>query len=51
MANTFIGIWLIVFGALALVATKVPDWITPVLAIIVGLVVIAGGGWRKPKQP
>lgn len=50
MANILIGIWLIIFGVLALVSTKVPDWIVPVMAVIVGLIVITGGGWWK-KSP
>lgn len=47
MGNALVGIWLIVFGAMALLSTKVPDWIVPALAIIVGLIVLAGGGWLK----
>lgn len=47
MTNTLVGIWLVLFGVLALVSTKVPDWIVPVAACIIGLIVIAGGGWRK----
>jgi hypothetical protein len=47
MGNTLLGVWLILFGAMALVATKVPDWIVPVAAICVGLVVLSGGGWWK----
>lgn len=50
MANTFIGVWLILFGIMALVPTKVPDWIVPVVAIGVGLVVLAGSFNRKPNS-
>ena len=47
MNNTLIGVWLILFGVMALVSTKVPDWIVPVAACIVGLIIIAGGSWFK----
>lgn len=50
MTNTLIGIWLILFGVLALVQTSVPAWIVPVAAVIIGLIVIAGGGWWKRSQ-
>jgi len=49
MANTLVGIWLVLYGALALVSTKVPEWITPVAAVIVGLVVLSGSGWWTRK--
>ena len=48
--NSLIGIWLILFGVMALVSTKVPDWIVPVAAVIVGLIVLAGGGWFSRKS-
>lgn len=46
-ANILVGIWLILFGVMALFASKVPDWIVPVVAIGVGLIVIAGGRWKQ----
>lgn len=50
MTNTLVGIWLILFGVMGLFASKVPDWIVPVSACIVGLIVIAGGGyWKRPS--
>lgn len=51
MTNTLIGVWLVLFGTLSLVQTKVPDWIVPVSAVVVGLLVIAGGGWLKKQNP
>lgn len=38
--STLTGGWLILFGIMALVSTKVPDWIVPVAAIGVGAAVI-----------
>lgn len=49
MGHVLVGIWLILFGVMALVSTKVPDWIVPVAAVIVGLIVLAGGGWWTKK--
>lgn len=43
-----VGIWLILYGVLALVATRVPDWIVPVAAVLVGLSLIAGWWKRGP---
>lgn len=47
MTNIALGVFLILFGVMALVSTKVPDWIVPVAAVITGLLVLAGGGWWK----
>lgn len=48
MGNALIGIWLILFGVLSLVKTDVPNWIVPVAACVIGLIVVAGF-WRKPS--
>jgi hypothetical protein len=50
MTNTLIGIWLLLYGAMALISTKVPEWIVPGSACIIGLILIAGGGWWKKSQ-
>lgn len=47
MNYALVGIWLILFGVLSLVSTKIPEWIVPLAAIIVGLVVVAGGWWKR----
>lgn len=48
MSNILIAIWLVIYGAMALVTTKVPEWIVPSAAIVIGLMVLAGGlGWRS----
>lgn len=49
MSNILIGIWLILFGVMALFSSKVPDWVVPVAAIGIGLIVLAGG-WRGRKE-
>jgi hypothetical protein len=46
MATFAIAIFLLLFGILGLVSTKVPDWVVPLSACIAGLVV-AFGAWRK----
>lgn len=49
-SNTLIGAWLVLYGALSLVQTKVPDWIVPVAAGIVGLISLAGSDlWKRDK--
>lgn len=47
MNIALIGIWLIIFGVLSLVSTEIPKWIVPLAAIIVGLIVVAGGWWKR----
>lgn len=46
MANFAVGIFLVLFGVLGLVSTKIPDWIIPLSAGVAGLVVLAGS-WRR----
>lgn len=47
MTNTLVGVWLILFGVLGLVSTKIPEFIVPLAAVIVGLIIIAGGFWKR----
>lgn len=47
MAIVLIAIWLILFGVISLVSTKVPEWIVPLTAIIIGLI-IGFSVFRKP---
>jgi len=49
MTNILLGIWFILFGVLHLVPTKVPEWIVPLCAVVLGLIILAGGvqTWRK----
>lgn len=48
MSNLALGIWLILFGVLALVSTEVPKWIIPLSAIVTGLIVLLSGGlWKR----
>jgi len=42
-----IGAWLILFGVLSLFASKVPTWIVPACAIVVGGIVLFYGSWKK----
>lgn len=51
MTTKLIGVWLVLYGALSLVTTKVPDWIVPVSACIVGLLVLVGNEWLAKKSP
>lgn len=49
--NILIALWLILFGVMALVSTKVPDWIVPLAAIFIGVIVAFGAGreiWKRP---
>lgn len=50
MANLAVAIFLILFGVLGLVSTKIPEWVIPLAACIAGLVVLvaSGGWWRRP---
>ncbi len=41
-----LAIWLMLFGVLGLVSTKIPKWIVPLGAIITGLI-IGFGYFRK----
>lgn len=45
--NLAVGLWLILFGVLALVSTEVPKWVLGLTACIAGAVVLVGGGWWK----
>lgn len=46
-SNIAVGLWLILFGILGLVATEIPKWILPFTALAAGAVVLVGGGWWK----
>lgn len=45
--NLAVGLWLILFGVLALVNTEIPKWVLGITACIAGIVVVVGGGWWK----
>lgn len=49
MGIILIALWLILHGVLELVSTKIPTWIDPLSAIIVG-VLVAVVIWRNPKS-
>lgn len=51
MTNKLIGIWLVLYGSLSLVETKVPEWIVPVTACIIGLAALVGNEWLTKKNP
>lgn len=48
MAIILIAVWLLIYGILALVSVDLPRWITPALAVVVGLVVL---GVSRRKAP
>lgn len=48
MANVALGIFLILFGVTMLVSTEIPKWVIGLAAVITGLIVLAGGWWKRP---
>lgn len=48
MSSILLGLWLILFGIMALLSTKVPDWVVPLAAIGVGFFVALSGYRAKP---
>jgi hypothetical protein len=45
--NNLLALWLILHGVLVLVSTKVPEWVDPLLAIVVGVILLGGGLWKQ----
>ncbi len=48
MGIIMVGVWLVIFGLMGLVSTKLPEWVIPASALITGLVVLASGFWKRP---
>lgn len=48
MNTILIALWLVLFGVLSLVSTKVPDWLVPLSAIVVGAIMLVGGFRSRP---
>jgi hypothetical protein len=47
MGRIAIGVFLLLFGIVGLIATKMPDWIVPAVALLAGIAVL-GEGLKKP---
>lgn len=47
--NLAVGLWLILFGVLALVNTDVPKWVLGLTACVAGIIVVIGGGWWRKQ--
>jgi len=50
MANIALGVFLILFGGTMLVNTSIPPWVIGLVAVITGLIVLAGTGFWKRSQ-
>lgn len=48
--NIAVGLWLLLFGILGLVSSKIPEWVLPLTALAAGAVVLVGCGWWR-KAP
>lgn len=47
MSSIAVALFLILFGIMHLISTSIPGWVLGFVALVAGLVVLAGGGWWK----